>query len=119
MKNLFKLILGVLASLFKSRAKLEAETLILRQQISVLRRRAPKRPHLHNTDVFRLFGSIIGFPPSLAPLRLSGRKRSFAGTALGFGRIGAASLAQHPVCGHASNPAETQEWRSKNNSPNT
>jgi dTDP-L-rhamnose 4-epimerase len=43
MKDLFKLILGVLASLFKSRAKLEAEILILRQQINVLRRRAPNR----------------------------------------------------------------------------
>jgi hypothetical protein len=43
MKDLFKLILGVLASLFKSRAKLEAEILVLRQQINVLRRRAPKR----------------------------------------------------------------------------
>ena len=30
MKDLFELILGVLASLFKSRAKLEAEILILR-----------------------------------------------------------------------------------------
>ena len=50
MMDLFKLILGVLASLFKSRAKLEAEILILRQQINVLRRRAPKRPHLINTD---------------------------------------------------------------------
>ena len=50
MMDLFKLILGVLGSLFKSRAKLEAEILILRQQINVLRRRAPKRPHLNNTD---------------------------------------------------------------------
>src|SRR5450830_1612584 len=33
MKDLFKLIFGVLASLFKSRAKLEAEILVLRQQI--------------------------------------------------------------------------------------
>ena len=44
MKDLFKLILGVLASLFKSRAKLEAEILVLRQQINVLRRQTPKRP---------------------------------------------------------------------------
>jgi hypothetical protein len=44
MKDLFKLILGILASLFKSRAKLKAEILILRQQINVLRRQAPKRP---------------------------------------------------------------------------
>jgi hypothetical protein len=67
MKDLFKLILGVLASLLKSRAKLEAEILILRQQINVLRRRAPKRPHLNNTDRFCLFGFITGSPPSLAP----------------------------------------------------
>ena len=52
MMDLFKLILGVLASLFKSRAKLEAEILILRQQINVLSRRVPKRPHLNNTDRF-------------------------------------------------------------------
>ena len=52
MKDLLKLILGVLASLFKSRARLEAEILILRQQINVLRRRAPKRPYLNNTDRF-------------------------------------------------------------------
>ena len=52
MMDLFELILGVMASLFKSRASLEAEILILRQQINVLRRRAPKRPHLDNTDRF-------------------------------------------------------------------
>src|SRR6266851_4462085 len=50
MTDLFKLILGVLASLFRSRAKLEAEILVLRQQINVLSRRASKRPHLNNTD---------------------------------------------------------------------
>src|SRR5450759_3574127 len=66
MKDLFKLILGVLASLFKSRAKLEAEILILRQQINVLRRRASKRPHLNNTDrflfvwLYRWFPSVLG-----------------------------------------------------------
>ncbi len=36
MTDLLKLILGVLASLFRSRAKLEAEILILRQQINGL-----------------------------------------------------------------------------------
>jgi hypothetical protein len=52
MKDLFKLIFGALASLFKSRAKLEAEILVLRQQINVLGRRAPKRPPMNNTDRF-------------------------------------------------------------------
>jgi hypothetical protein len=89
MTDPLKLILGVLASLFRSRAKLEAANLVLRQQVNVLRRRTPKRPHLNNTDHFYLFGSIAGFRPSLRRLQSSGRRRSFAGTVLGFGRIGA------------------------------
>jgi transposase InsO family protein len=66
MTDLLKLILGLLASLFKSRANLEAEVLILRQQINVLRRRMPKRPNLNNTDrflfvwLYRLFPSVLG-----------------------------------------------------------
>ena len=47
-----ELILGILASRFKARATLEAENLVLRQQVNVLRRRTPKRPHLNNTDRF-------------------------------------------------------------------
>src|ERR1700681_17838 len=62
MMDLFKLILGVLASLLRSRAKLEAEILILRQQINVLRRRAPKRPHLNNTDRFLFVWLYHWFP---------------------------------------------------------
>ena len=66
MKDLFKLILGVLASLFRSRGKLEAEIRILRQQINVLRRRAPQRRHLNNTDrilfvwLYHWFPSVLG-----------------------------------------------------------
>jgi hypothetical protein len=66
MTDLLKLILGVLASLLKSSARLEAELLVLRQQINVLRRRAPKRPHLNNTDrflfvcLYRWFPSVLG-----------------------------------------------------------
>jgi transposase InsO family protein len=65
MIDLLKLILGLLASLFKSRANLEAEVLVLRQQINVLRRRMPKRPNLNNTDrflfvwLYRLFPSVL------------------------------------------------------------
>ena len=66
MMDLFKLILHVLASLFQSRAKLEAENLVLRQQVNVLRRQAPQRPHLNNTDrllfvwLCRWFPSLLG-----------------------------------------------------------
>src|ERR1035441_3036890 len=64
MTDLFKLILGILASRFKARATLEAENLILRQQVNVLRRRALKRPHLNNTDRF-LFVSLYHWFPSV------------------------------------------------------
>jgi hypothetical protein len=50
MIELLKLIVGVLASLVRSRAELQAENLVLRQQINVLRRGLPKRPALNNTD---------------------------------------------------------------------
>src|SRR5664280_34725 len=65
MTDLPMLILGVLASLFKSRAKLEAEILVLRQQINVLRRRAPKQPHLNNTDRFLFVWLYHWFPSVL------------------------------------------------------
>jgi hypothetical protein len=47
MTDLLKLMLDVLASLFRSRVKLEAENLVLRQQINVLLRRMPERPDLN------------------------------------------------------------------------
>lgn len=70
MTDLFKLILGMLASLFQSRAKLEAENLVLRQQINVLRRRAPKRPHLNNTDRFLLVWLYHWFPSVLEAIAI-------------------------------------------------
>src|SRR5450756_2778380 len=70
MKDLFKLILGVLALLFTSRAKLEAEILILRQQINVLRRRAPKRPHLNHTDRFLFVWLYHWFPSVLGAIAI-------------------------------------------------
>jgi hypothetical protein len=70
MTDLFKLILGVLASLFKSRATLEAEILVLRQQINVLRRRAPKRSHLNNTDRFLFVWLYRWFPSALGAIAI-------------------------------------------------
>src|SRR5258708_39070099 len=65
MTDLFKLILGILASRFKARATLEAENLVLRQQGNVLRRRTPKRPHLTNTDRFLFVWLYRWFPSGL------------------------------------------------------
>ena len=70
MTDLLKLILGVLASLFRSRAKLEAENLVLRQQINVLRRQMPKRPDLNNTDRFLFVWLYCWFPSVLAAVAI-------------------------------------------------
>ncbi len=59
-------LLLILRSLFESRARLEAEITVLRQQLDVLGRRAPKRIRLRNWDRFvfvwlhRTFPSILG-----------------------------------------------------------
>jgi len=51
---------------FKSRARLEAENLVLREQVSILIRKLPKRLQLTNSDrlmlvwLYRLFPSILG-----------------------------------------------------------
>jgi transposase InsO family protein len=66
MWNLCRLIWWVIGDLFRPRAKLEAEILVLRQQINVLRRSAPKRPRLSGIDrlifvgLFRLFPDVGG-----------------------------------------------------------
>jgi hypothetical protein len=77
MTDLSKLILGILASRFKARATLEAENLVLRQQVNVLRRRTPKRPHLNNTDrflfvwLYRWFPSVLEVVAIVRPERHS------------------------------------------------
>jgi hypothetical protein len=65
MFDLFRLILALLASLLKSRAELEAENLVLRQQVNVLRRGTPKRPVLTNIDRL-LFVWLYHWFPSTA-----------------------------------------------------
>src|SRR5215475_7416868 len=65
MIELLLLILHILTSLFKPRAKLAAEILVLSQQLNVLRQQVSKRPQLNNTDrflfvwVYRWFPSVL------------------------------------------------------------
>jgi hypothetical protein len=63
MLDLLRLLLGLIADLFRSRAGLEAEVLALRQQINVLQRLMPKRPPLSSLDRL-VFGSICRWFPS-------------------------------------------------------
>src|SRR5436309_9852198 len=62
MWDLCRLIGWVLVDLFRPRAKLEAEILVLRQQINVLRRTAPKRLLLGSIDRLILVGLYRLFP---------------------------------------------------------
>ena len=57
-----KLLWSLLIGLFRSRASLEAEILILRQQIIVLRRTAPKRLSFKTFDRLRFIGLYRLFP---------------------------------------------------------
>ena len=55
----------LVVSTFKSRARLEAENLILRHQLSVYRRAAPRRPRLTNLDrlvfiwLYRVYPGVV------------------------------------------------------------
>jgi hypothetical protein len=93
MKDLLKLILGVLASVFKSRARLGAEILVLRQQINVLRRRAPKRPQLNNTDRFLFVWLYHWFPYVVGAIAIVRPETIIRWHRAGFERIGAGDRA--------------------------
>ncbi len=70
MIELLQLILHIVALLFKSRAKLEAEILVLRQQLNVLRRQVSKRPQLNNIDRFLLVWLCCWFPSILGAIAI-------------------------------------------------
>src|SRR5450755_3581515 len=65
MIELFRFVLAVLASPFKSKLRLEAENAVLRHQLNVVRRRLPGRVRLTNNDrwffiqLYRWFPSIL------------------------------------------------------------
>ncbi len=50
MIGLFRFVLAVVASPFKSKLRLEAENAVLRHQLNVVRRRLPGRVGLTNND---------------------------------------------------------------------
>ena len=64
MLHLVSLLFGLIATRFKSRARLEAEVLILHHQIGILRRQMPKRLPLNGIDrlifiwTYRLFPTL-------------------------------------------------------------
>src|SRR6478672_10843989 len=64
MRDICRLLWCALVGLFRSRASLEAEILLLRHQLNVLRRKSPKR--MAFTDVDRLvFGRLYHLAPGV------------------------------------------------------
>ena len=67
------LLLHVLVSPFKTQARLEAEIIMLRHQLNVLRRRVPPKPKLTVADrllfvwAYRLFPSVLSAVTIIQP----------------------------------------------------
>jgi hypothetical protein len=107
---MFKLIVGILASRFKARATLEAENLILRQQVIVLRRRTPKRPHLNNTDRF-LFVWLYRWFPSVLEVVAIVRPETIIRWPVPFTINIAESNFRHTQARHGSSVLPTTDWQ--------
>jgi hypothetical protein len=85
MVDVLMLLGSALTSLFRSRVRLEAEILALRQQINVLRRNSPKR------FVFRTFDRLVlvaSLPAFWMRWLSSGLRPWFVGTVPDFDRSG-------------------------------
>ena len=82
MAGLVNILLGYVWSCFQSRQRLQAEIVVLRHQLNILRRKAPKRPRLSNSDrglfvwLHRLFPGIAGAITIVRPETVIGWHRA-------------------------------------------
>jgi hypothetical protein len=83
-----RLIWCVMAGLFRSRAALQAEILVLRQQLIVLRRKSPKRLVFSNIDRLVLVSLYRFSPKTLDALKILKPATVIPGIALASEPIG-------------------------------
>jgi transposase InsO family protein len=82
MAGLVNLLLGYIWNCFQSQERLKAEIVILRHQLNILRRKAPKRPKLSGCDravfawLFRFFPTIAGAITIVRPETVIGWHRA-------------------------------------------
>jgi hypothetical protein len=88
MLDLCKLIFGMVIDLLWSRAALEAEILVLRQQINVLRRANPKRLRFVSIDRLILGGVCRLFPKMYGALAIVRPETVIRWTVRDLDRIG-------------------------------
>jgi hypothetical protein len=91
MREACSLVWSVLVLLFRSRASLEAEILILRHQLNIQRRHLPKRLTFSALDRLIFVGLYRLVPSILNVLTIVCRRLSSVGIVPGSGRIGAGS----------------------------
>ena len=89
MLDLCKLIVGTVTDLLRSRAMLQAEILLLRQQINVLRRANPKRLRFASIDRLILGGICRLLPKMYDALAIVRPDTVVRWHRAGFRRIGA------------------------------
>jgi len=70
MNDLHRLILCAVVGLFRSRAPLQGEILVLRHQLNVLRRKSPKRVAFSNVDRLLFTGLYRLAPTVLEALKI-------------------------------------------------
>jgi hypothetical protein len=109
-------VLTVLASLFKSKSRLEAENAALRHQLIVLRRKVQGRVRLTNNDrlffvqLYRWFPSVLKAITIIRPKPSSvGIGLAFAGTGVGNRGHLAAGADRHGPAG--ADPADEHRER--------
>ena len=93
MVALIFLFLNLVASLFKSKSRLEAENAALRHQLIVLQRKVRGRVQFTNSDRLFFIQLYRWFPSVLKAMRSSGQRPLCAGIALGFAATGAGNPA--------------------------
>jgi hypothetical protein len=96
MLDVLRLILGLIADLFRSRVSLEAAVLALRQQLNVLQRLRPKRPTFSSTDRLVLGWVCQLFPNARDAMAIVRPETVCAGIARAFEPIGAGNRGAGP-----------------------
>jgi hypothetical protein len=94
---LLRLLLHIVVSPFKTKARLEAEIIMLRHQVNVLRRRLPSKPKLAVADRLLFVWLYRLFPSVLNAITIVHRRRSSGGIRPAFACTGAGSRARVAV----------------------
>ena len=106
MSDLCRLVWWAIAGLFRSRAALQVEILILRHQLNVLRRRSPKRAAFSNIDCL-VFAGLYGLVPQVLDALKILQPETIIRHRAGFRAYW--RWKSRPRCGRPKTPAEIRQ----------